>query len=44
MTKEELMNVNGGLSIGTICGIVGSVITFILGFLDGYNNPIPCKK
>ena len=44
MNKEELTNVVGGISFGAICGIVGSVITFVLGFIDGYRNPIPCKK
>lgn len=44
MTKEELINVVGGMSKITICGIIGTAITFILGFLDGYKNPIPCKK
>ena len=44
MTKEELENVQGGISIGAICGIVGTVITFVLGFLDGYKNPIACRK
>ena len=44
MTKEELTNVVGGISFGTICGIIGTAITFILGFIDGYKNPIPCKK
>ena len=44
MTKEELNSVVGGISTGAICGIVGTIITFIFGFLDGYKNPIPCKK
>lgn len=35
MTKEELNNVVGGISTGAICGIIGTVLTFILGFLDG---------
>ncbi len=44
MTKEELTNVVGGISLGTILGIAGTIVTFILGFIDGYKNPIPCKK
>ena len=36
MTKEELTNVTGGISIATICGIVGAVATFILGFIEKF--------
>ena len=44
MTKEELTDVVGGISLSAILGIAGTIVTFILGFIDGYKNPIPCKK
>lgn len=43
MNNEELMNVKGGISWGLI-GLGGALLTFLLGFLEGYTNPIKCGK
>lgn len=43
MTKEELINVKGGISKWAIVGIVATVI-FSIGFADGYTRTLKCKK
>ena len=43
LTNTELQNINGGISFGFIGAIIGFV-TFILGFVDGYARPLPCRK
>ena len=43
MTNVELMKVMGGIKYSKI-GILGGVIVFLLGVLDGYINPNKCNK
>ena len=43
MTKEELMNVKGGVSKSIIVGAVGAIITFLIGVFDGYFRPLSCN-
>jgi len=38
LTKEEMMNINGGLGAWGIAGIVGAVI-FLVGVIDGIIAP-----
>ena len=42
ISNEELTNVKGG-SKSLIAGIIGSVITFFIGVVDGYFRPIYCN-
>ena len=43
MTREELMEVRGGISWGLL-GLGGGILTFLFGFLEGLTNPIKCGK
>jgi lactobin A/cerein 7B family class IIb bacteriocin len=44
LSQRELENINGGgIGIGIILGL-GTLITFILGVIDGYVRPLPCRK
>lgn len=42
LNKEDLKNINGGFSFGSIVGI-GAIITFIIGVIDGYVRPLACR-
>lgn len=42
LTKEELLKVNGGAINWTAISIIGSIVTFITGLVDGYLRPIKC--
>lgn len=41
---EEMKKVEGGMSEITIAGIVTGVITFVIGVLSGYSNPVKCNN
>ncbi len=41
MSREELINVVGGAKWG-FWTIIGSAISFVLGFIEGIVNPIKC--
>ena len=43
MKREELANVVGGAGWG-FWSIVGGVVSFVLGFIEGIVNPISCGK
>lgn len=44
LSDIELKKVDGGgISLGIAFGI-GALVTFILGFIDGYTRPLPCRK
>lgn len=46
LSKTELNNVvGGGISAGFMIlgGILGGLITFTIGFLDGYTRPMKCN-
>ena len=43
LSKEEMLNVNGGISWG-LWGIGAMIFGFIIGFFDGVMNPIKCGK
>ncbi|UKI57869.1 MAG: hypothetical protein L6V81_11520 [Clostridium sp.] len=45
MIKEaELKEIQGGAVNWTIVGIGGSVISFLIGLVDGYLRPLKCRK
>lgn len=35
LTKEEMNEINGGISIGTTIFVLGGLISFIIGVIDG---------
>ena len=41
---EEMKKVEGGMSEIAIAGIVTGVITFVIGVLSGYSNPVKCNN
>lgn len=41
--KELLTVTGGGLKYG-IAAIVGGILTFLAGVIDGYLRPLPCNK
>lgn len=42
LTKEEMKNINGGISVMGFFGI-GSLITFLAGVIDGFARPLKCN-
>lgn len=42
LSKNELMNVKGGIGAWTVIGIIAGVI-FIIGVVDGYVRPLKCN-
>ncbi len=43
MKSEELREISGGISWGFI-GLGGTILTFLLGFLEGLTNPVKCGR
>lgn len=44
LSNEEMLEYNGGIKLYTgYVGIAAGVISFILGFIDGYTNPKKCN-
>lgn len=43
VSREELKNVNGGLSAFVYLGIVAAAI-FVIGVIDGYVRPKKCDE
>jgi len=41
--EKELKEIDGGFSWGIAAGII-TAITFIVGIIDGYTNPIKCNN
>ncbi len=42
LNKEELKNINGGISFGLLA-LIGGAVTFIIGILDGLTRPLKCR-
>lgn len=43
MSKEELLQINGGgfsLGLGLV---LGGLVTFFIGLIDGYTRPLACR-
>jgi lactobin A/cerein 7B family class IIb bacteriocin len=44
LNEIELKNIEGGgISFGLVLGL-GALITFVMGFIDGWTRPLPCRK
>lgn len=43
LSKEELLNCNAGASKGIIIGVVGAVLSFLIGLADGYFRKLRCN-
>ncbi len=43
LTEEEMFNIDGGKISWQLVGIVGTIITFIAGIVDGYLRPLKCN-
>ena len=41
LSKKELNNISGGGISGFI--IFGGILTFVIGFIDGYTRPLKCN-
>ncbi len=44
LTNKELNNVVGGISIAGKFMIIGGIISFIIGIIDGFTRPIKCNR
>ena len=48
LTKNELMNIEGGslgafgLGVGITAAVIAGIV-FIIGVIDGYIRPMPCR-
>lgn len=43
MSESELMQINGGAKYWGLIAILGGLITFFAGLIDGVQNPLKCK-
>jgi lactobin A/cerein 7B family class IIb bacteriocin len=44
LTNAELANINGGAIKWGLITIFGGLISVIAGFIDGFINPLKCRK
>lgn len=44
LNDDELTNVTGGAVKYGLIAIIGGIITFIIGVVDGYLRPLPCNR
>lgn len=42
-SKEELLKINGGAISWTVMGIIGGVVVFVIGLVDGFLRPLKCN-
>lgn len=42
LKDNELVKINGGIK-WTAIGIIGGLVTFIVGIIDGYFRPLRCN-
>ena len=43
LSKEELLHINGGIGLAGAIAIIAAVV-FIIGVIDGFVRPLPCRK
>ena len=43
LSKKELSQISGGIAYKTKIFIVGGLVTFIIGILDGFARPFRCN-
>jgi hypothetical protein len=45
LSKNELVTINGGSKSNYVIYIaLGGLITFVIGFIDGFLRPLKCNK
>lgn len=44
LTKNELLEISGGSINWTVVSIIGTIVSFVAGVVDGYLRPIKCHK
>ncbi len=44
LRREEMKKIEGGASPVVVSGIIGAVITFLIGVFHGYSNPESCRN
>ena len=44
LNKNELLAVTGGSINWTLVGVIGTIISFVAGIVDGYLRPISCHR
>ena len=44
LQNEELMNITGGAVKTTVLAVIGGVVAFVIGVIDGYLRPLSCNK
>lgn len=42
ISDKELKNISGGFSLG-VGLLIGGLISFFIGVVDGYVRPLPCR-
>lgn len=42
LKEEELKNISGGFSL-SVAALIGGIVAFITGILDGYTRPYKCR-
>ncbi|HHX33591.1 MAG TPA: class IIb bacteriocin, lactobin A/cerein 7B family [Mollicutes bacterium] len=43
LTDKEMFNIEGGKLSWGFVGILGTIVTFIAGIVDGYLRPLKCN-
>ena len=43
ISNQELKTIKGGAGVGTYI-LIGGLIVFIIGVIDGYVRPLACRK
>jgi len=44
VSNQELKEIKAGAIRWGIVGIIGGIITFIVGVIDGFTNPSKCRQ
>ena len=44
ISTEEQMNTYGGAIKYAVFGIIGALISFVAGIIDGYMRPLKCNR
>ena len=43
LTDNEMLNIEGGKVKWSVIGLIGGVLTFLAGIIDGYLRPLKCN-
>ena len=44
LTSQELYDVKGGIGKWAVLTVAGTIVTFIIGVIDGYMRPLKSNK